>query len=659
MELLNKEYTLVTLDFETFYGKGYSLSRQDTNTISYVADDRFKVHGVGVKIDDEPVQWFPHSDLDEFRELLDELRTEPTALLCHNTAFDAYILHHHFDWHPDFYLDTMSMSRGMFVGAPANLKALSKRLWPAESKKRKGEELALTQNIYDLPASLEEVLGRYCEQDVTLCYEAFKVMLPYFPDDEVYLIHANIRMFAEPWFDVDTQLIQEEIDEQVATKREKFKASGLPKAVLSSNQQFGIFLETQGFDLPSKENPKGELIPALGQKDWPYLKFIAAHPELKHVWEGRKYAKSAIQESRARWFLAVAERTGGQMPVPLNYYGAHTGRYSGGEKLNLQNLPRLVKGDPYSGRLRRGLCAPSGTQVIVSDLSNIEARVLAYVAGQEYLLEMYREGGDPYLFMASKIYDFDYAETMEIRREPTKERPDVHPNHDPDFRKPQRNVGKVAVLGLGFGMGANKFWVTMNTGPMGMKPIDMSFEQAAVIVDTYRETNYAVVDYWRKCDAMIPDMLQGTEGITFGPLDLIQTNLVMPNGMALQYPNLRMVPDAQGQSFQYSPELKENGELKTRKYLWGGTLTENIVQALARIVITEQMIKIEKYLDETYGLDVARTVHMVHDELIVIGPTRYAQNIYDKMAEIMSTPPEWAPDLPLECEGGFAQNYIK
>ncbi len=160
MQILNKEYTLVTLDFETFYGKGYSLSRQDTNTITYIADDRFKVHGVGVKIDDEPVQWFPHSDLDEFRELLDELRTEPTALLCHNTAFDAYILHHHFDWHPDFYLDTMSMSKGMFVGAKANLKALSKRLWPAESEKRKGEELALTQNIYDLPASLEEVLGR-------------------------------------------------------------------------------------------------------------------------------------------------------------------------------------------------------------------------------------------------------------------------------------------------------------------------------------------------------------------------------------------------------------------------------------------------------------------------------------------------------------------
>lgn len=644
MKILDKEYTLVTLDFETFYGKGYSLSRQDTNTISYVGDDRFKVHGVGIKIDEEPVQWFTHAQLEDFSELLAELQTESIALLCHNTAFDAFILHRHFNWHPDLYLDTMSMSKGMFVGAPANLKSLSQRLWPSESGKRKGDELALTQNIRDLPASLEEVLGNYCKQDVNLCYEAFKVMFPYYPDDELYLIHANIRMFAEPWFRVDTQLIQEEIDDQVAIKREKFKASGLSKAVLSSNQQFGIYLETQGYDLPVKENAKGDLIPALGQKDWPYLKFITALPELKHVWEGRKYAKSSIQESRARWFKAVAEYCSGQMPVPLNYYGAHTGRYSGGEKLNLQNLPRINRDDAGSGRLRRSLLAPDGHQVIVSDLSNIEARVLAYVANQEYLLDLYRNGGDPYLYMASKIYGFDYEEAL------------PHKKTKYAFH---RNVGKVSVLGLGYGMGANKFWVTMNTGPMGMDPIDMSFDEASSIVETYRETNYAVVDYWRKCDALIPEMIQHNDNISFGPLDVIQSNLVMPNGMALQYPNLRAVPDAQGMSFQYSPELKPNGELKTRKYLWGGTMTENIVQALARIVITEQMIKIEKYLDETFGLDTARTVHMVHDELIVIGPDEHAKTIYNKMVEIMSTPPTWAPDLPLECEGGFAPNYIK
>lgn len=654
-----EDYTLLTLDFETYYGRKYSLSRADTNTIDYICDDRFKIHCVGVKLDDGPVEVFREDQMEEFKDYLAELKEsgEPIALICQNTAFDGFILHHHFNWHPDFYVDTLSMSKGVFVGAPASLKAISERLWPEQKGKRKGSDLALSKDMVNLPPEIMEIIVNYCIQDVTLTYEAFLKMHSIFPDDEMYLIHMNIRMFCEPWFYINVDLIQEEIDAQVSAKEAAYKASGLPLTVLSSNQKFGIYLETQGYELPIKENAKGEWISALGQKDWPFLKFMAAHPELKHVFEGRKYAKSSIQESRARRFLSTAGKLEGRMPVPLKYYGAHTGRYSGGEKLNLQNLPRISKHDSDSGRLRRALVAPEGYSVIVSDLSNIEARVLAWVSGNTDLLELYLAGGDPYLLMASVIYEFDYAPVLEIRRKPTED--DPNPAFNPDYYKHQRDVGKVAVLGLGFGMGANKFWVTMNTGPMGMDPIPTTMAEAQYIVGLYRETNFAVVDYWGKCDQIINYMIDRKKGIEFGPLEVTRSNLIMPNNMALQYPNLRMLEDKQGMSFQYSPELTPRGELKTRKYLWGGTLTENIVQALARIIITEQSIKIEHYLEATFGLDRARTVHMVHDELIVIGPEEYAQDIYDKMKVIMSTPPSWALDLPLECEGGFAQNYIK
>ena len=640
-----EDYTLLTLDFETYYGRKYSLSRTDTNTIDYICDDRFKIHCVGVKLDDGPVEVFRDDQMEEFKDYLAELKEsgEPIALVCQNTAFDGFILHHHFNWHPAFYVDTLSMSKGMFVGAPASLKAISERLWPEQKDKRKGSDLALSKDMVVLPPEIMEIIANYCIQDVTLTYEAFLKMHSNFPDNEMYLIHMNIRMFCEPWFYVDTQLIQEEIDAQVESKAAAYKASGLPLTVLSSNQKFGIYLETQGYELPIKENAKGEWISALGQKDWPFLKFMAAHPELKHIFEGRKYAKSSIQESRARRFLSTAGKLEGRMPVPLKYYGAHTGRYSGGEKLNLQNLPRIGR-DPNSGRLRRALVAPEGYSVIVSDLSNIEARVLAWISGQTYLLDLYKEGGDPYLFMASKIYGFDYNEALPFKK---------------TTYKHQRDVGKVSVLGLGYGMGKGKFWVTMNTGPMGMDPVPMTAIDAGIIVDTYRETNFAVVDYWGKCDQIISDMVARKTGIKFGPLELHGPNLIMPNNMALQYPNLRMLEDVRGMSFQYAPELTPRGDLKGRKYLWGGTLTENIVQALARIIITEQNIKIEKYLEDTFGLDEARTVHLVHDELIVIGPEEHAQDIYDEMKAIMSTSPSWALDLPLECEGGFAQNYIK
>jgi len=641
------DYTLLTLDFETYYGRGYSIGRSDTNTIDYVCDDRFKIQCVGVKVDNEDVEIFREDEMAEFEQFLLELTRsgEPIALICHNTAFDGIILHHHFNWHPDYYVDTMSMSKGMFVGAPASLKALSKRLWSADSGKRKGDELALSKDIYDLPRELMDILANYCIQDVTLTYEAFKVMYKHFPEDELYLIHANIRMFCEPWLRVDTEIIQEEIDAQVTEKRAAYKKAGIPLTVLSSNQKFGIYLETNGYELPAKENVKGEWIAALGQKDWAFLKFMAAHPELADVFAARKYAKSNIQESRARRFLSTAEKFDGFMPVPLKYYGAHTGRYSGGEALNLQNLPRINPTNATSGRLRRSLCAPDGYSVIVSDLSNIEARVLAWISDNTELIQLYLTGGDPYLLMASKIYDFDYNDALTRKSEKS--------------FKAMRNVGKVSVLGLGFGMGANKFWVTMNTGPMGMDPIPTTIDEAEHIVALYRETNFPVVDYWDKCDEIISQMLQGNVGLKFGPLEIHNNNIILPNNMALQYPNLCMKEDIRGHSFQYSPELNQYGELKTRKYLWGGTLTENIVQALARIIITEQALAIEKHLDDTYGLDQARLVHMVHDELIVVGPEKYAEAIYKSMIAIMSTSPTWAPDLPLESEGGWANNYIK
>ena len=642
-----EDYTLLTLDFETYYGRGYSLGRSDTNTIDYITDDKFKIHCVGVKVDDDDVEIFREDEMAEFEQfLLDLTRSgEPIALVCHNTAFDGIILHHHFNWHPDYYVDTMSMSKGMFVGASASLKALSKRLWSADSGKRKGDELALSKDIYDLPRELMDILANYCLQDVKLTYDAFRVMYEHFPEDELYLIHAHIRMFCEPWLRVDTKITQEEIDAQVTEKRAAYKKSGLPLTVLSSNPKFGIYLETQGFDLPVKENAKGEWIAALGQKDWEFLKFMAAHPELADVFAARKYAKSNIQESRARRFLSTAKKFNGLMPVPLKYYGAHTGRSSGGEALNLQNLPRINPNDATSGRLRRSLCAPDGYSVIVSDLSNIEARVLAWLSGNTELMELYLTGGDPYLLMASKIYNFDYNDALTRKSEKS--------------FKAMRNVGKVAVLGLGFGMGVNKFWVTMNTGPMGMDPIPTTIDEAKHIVGLYRETNFPVVNYWDKCDEIISQMLQGNVGLTFGPLEIHNNNIILPNNMALQYPNLCMKEDIRGHSFQYSPELNQYGDLKTRKYLWGGTLTENIVQALARIIITEQAIAIEKHLDDTYGLDQARLVHMVHDELIVVGPEKYAEDIYKSMIAIMSTPPSWALDLPLTSEGGWANNYIK
>jgi DNA polymerase len=644
LNILGKDYTLVTLDFETYFGTGYSLGLQAMNTFKYVADEQFLIHGVGVKVDAEPTQYFDfHSDDDacRFNRFVDGLRSQRVALACHNTGFDGFILHYHYDYHPDLYLDTLSMSRGMFVGQPAGLKDLAIRLWPNDPTKRKGEELETTRNLRELPKNIRSALRGYCIQDVDLTYEAAQIMVPAYPDDELKLIDWTIRAQCDPVFEVDLDLINDEIEYQVATRtaaiEQARKAFGMTEGRLKSDKQFKEFLEARGIEIPLKRNAKDtDNIPALGQKDWGYQKMVARHPELSAVWEARKLAKSNIQESRARWFKAVAEWNHGKMPIALNYYGADTGRWSGGEKLNQQNLPRNNNGDvitdPNSGRLRRSLLAPAGSVVVVRDLSNIEGRMLAWEANETYLLDLFRNDGCPYLAMAEAIYNAPRG-SMNKKDHAT-----------------QRQTGKAATLGLGYNMGANKFWVTVNTGATGIK-MDMPFEEAQRIVNIYRGTNTNIVRYWRDCDAAITTMASLNPGETrdFGPLTLTCGMAILPNGMALQYPGLHGEPNAFG---GYDFTFGNN------KKLYGVLLCENITQALARVLIGQQMLEINRELRTNYGKNATMAL-MVHDEVVVVAREQDADEVYAMMGEVMSKPPAWAPTLPLKSEGGYAREYSK
>ncbi|RDE25164.1 hypothetical protein DV711_06300 [Motiliproteus coralliicola] len=648
------DYLVLTLDFETFYGTGYSLTNPKYNTFKYITDPQFKIHGVGVQIDDdtENAIYFRHEQLYDAKVWLNGLRkrfNKPIALNCHNTAFDGLILWHCFDkWRPDYYLDTLSMSRGMFVGFPANLKDLAIRLWPEDETRRKGDELITTFNKRELTDAEQDVLGGYCMQDVNLTYLAFIEMEQYFPDDEIEAINKTLRFNCWPYFECDQALLNEEINYQLSQEAEilasaadQYAATDATidtfKKQLSSNPQFSALLERLGVRVPLKKNPKNEDIPALGQKDWDYQKLVASHPEHATLWAARKNAKSNIQLSRARWVQAVAQWWGGQLPVPLNYYGADTSRWSGGEKLNLQNLPRNNNGeiitDPNSGRLRRSMRAPEGGVVVVRDLNNIEGRVLAWVAQQQHLLDLFRNGDCPYLYMAAGIYGLNFAEMTKKS----------HPG--------ERNVGKVAVLGLGYGLGAQNFWVQLNTGPMGMDPIPCDFPFAHRIVTTYRTTNDKIVGYWGRCDQYLADMYRGAS-YEDGPLTIGPNHIMLPNGMALQYPNLQAREHANGFDFKFGPK-------GPNRKIYGGHLTENIVQALARVIINEQMITVDRNLRDNYGWDQARLVHMVHDEMIAIVPEDKGDEVYQMMGDVMSTPPTWATDLPLLSEGGVAQEYSK
>lgn len=206
-------------------------------------------------------------------------------------------------------------------------------------------------------------------------------------------------------------------------------------------------------------------------------------------------------------------------------------------------------------------------------------------------------------------------------------------------------------LGLGYGMGWRKFQDTLAAGALGGPPVFMAEHEVQHIVNTFRTKRWAIKNYWQQADQAIVDMYMGNTR-QWGPLTIHRNCIVMPNGMALQYPGLRPAEDDEFGGWEY-----HNGQFHTKIY--GGKLAENITQALARIVLFDQMLAVEE-LFAPYG---GRVVMNVHDEIIAVGPDlgvpEDQNELFQQMLDIMRTPPKWCPDLPLDGEGGVAAEYSK
>ena len=595
---------LVTLDFETYYSKDLNLTKM--STMDYVRHEQFKVWGVGIKIDDEPTEWFGE---DEAEAALHDIDWDITTLACHNTHFDGYILNRIYNLRPYYYTDTAAMSRALAPSQSARLKDCAIRFFPCDETMRKGDELADAKGIYDLDPETESAIAGYCIQDVDLTYALYNKMVWNMPVSELDLIDMTCRMFCEPKLVADREILTTFLEEEQAASEATIEASGIDRKVLSSNKKFAEHIYKMGLVPPVKKSPTtGKDIPALGKTDKAFTQMQNMYPQFKHIWDARKAVKSRINETRAQRFID-AIHPDGTIPVPLRYYGAHTGRWTGSEKINMQNLPR-------GSQLRKALCAPEGKLVFVADLSNIEARVLAWLADEKDLLEQFRKGDDIYSNLATKIY----GKPINKHDHPT-----------------ERFVGKTAVLGLGYGMGAHKFQESLEA-----KEMQFSTEEAYDVVNTYRTTYSGIPLLWKKLEVKLASTLNPTYDEHWHGLFFDNHKIQLPNGLSLHYNNLRF----------------EDGNLtydaRNPETTWGGRLTENVVQALARIVISDAMLRIQK--DYTLNAEVVLTVH---DEIIIIGNANNPDATMSKLIEHMCVPPSWAPDLPLDAEGGYDVRYSK
>jgi DNA polymerase len=600
---------LVTLDFETYFDSKVSLTKM--TTMEYVKHPMFKVWGVGIKLDTSPTEWFGE---DEVEEALNDIEWDKAHLLCHNTPFDGYILTQLYELVPAYYLDTAAMARGRWPGETSRLKDVAVRCFPDDPDMRKGEELVTAKGIYDLPPDIEDSLAGYCIQDVDLTYAIYNQLLPAYPQVELDIIDLTCRMFCEPKMTLNRCKLESFVESERAYSEQAIEKSGLDRKVLASNQQFSAWAEEQGLTVPTKVSPStGNKIPAFGKNDAAYKQWQQQHPEYNHVWQGREAVKSRLNETRAQRFIDCAN-SGSRLPAPLRYYAAHTGRFGGTDKINLQNLPR-------NSELRKAIEAPSGDFLYVADLSNIESRMLAWLAEEDELLQMYRDGTDVYCDFASKVYGRTITKDDEV----------------------ERFVGKTAILGLGYGMGAQKFQATLKQAN-----IEMDFFEAKNIVDEYRTTYPHITDLWYRLNALLIESsnmgrVQDDDsfGYAYRCIQAAPNAILLPNGMSLRYPSLTSTKA--GLTYQSMGKPVST---------YGGRITENVVQALARIVLCDHMLQIQRRPE-------FEVVLTVHDEVIALSQQDNPQDKLDSMIDIMRQPPQWALDLPLDAEGGWDVSYSK
>jgi DNA polymerase bacteriophage-type len=594
------------MDFESYYDSKTKYSLKYLPTITYVRDPRFEVFGCAVALDDEPSRYLTGDDLTAW---ILAVNWEVTALQAFNCLFDGTVLNFIYNKKPCYYLCSLSVSRALLPCDRHSLKGVA----PLLDLGHKGNGLV------DGAKGNTDKMEAYANTDNELARGIYKMLYPMLPPAEHDVINLTIRQGVEPTLVLDTEILTQVRDDAERARNIAILASGYSEATLNSNAKFADVIAKLGLKAPVKiSDATGEETNAFANGDDEYVSFTLEYPQYKHIWEGRRAAKSNINITRPNKLLAIAAT--GPMPMPLNYWGAHTGRASGADGLNVQNLP-----NKYKSNIRKAFRAPKGFRVVVIDSAQIELRLNFWQSGQLDKLDVLTKGGCVYVAEAVAQFGIDIGDAVPKKGMVSDD---------------QRQYGKLCQLGLGYGMGAKKFQKTAAAGPLGMDPIYMDLNQAYNTVMTYREANSKIPKFWRKLDQRIhqmtlPDLHEEDGCITF-----VHNGILLPSGRMLQFNGLRQNEECQ---WLYGVDKKMH-------FLWGGTLDENITQALARDVVFEQMMKI----DERY-----RVVSSTHDEVLYLAPEAEAEEALAFGIEVFSKTPDWAPGLTLSAEGAHAEYYCK
>lgn len=606
----------IFIDFETFYSKDYSL--RHLSVPEYILDPRYQTLMLAAFDTSWPAPKIilPH----EIPAFLTQYPAEATICCSHNALFDMAILAWKYGWVAGLMQDTLGMVRALRNYQRNSLGAVIKELFGRDSK---GDTIHKVQGLDAAGIKQAGLWPSFCEyalNDVRECFHIYTKLYPEFPAEERQIMDLVLRAAVVPRLRANVPMLERHLEDLRKRKATLLRESGYDKAALMSARSFQEALESLGVDVQVKISATNRSIPAFAKSD----KFMSDLLEYNSSFDAdtnyavqtltaaRLSQKSTIEETRAQRFLDIARLpwgNGALLPVPLRYGGAHTHRLSGEWKMNMQNLPR----DKAQSKLRAALRAPPGHKLITGDLAQIEARITAKLCGQEGLVQAFARGDDVYAEFAKVVFE------REINKK-------YQPN--------ERFIGKTAILGLGYGCGHERFHQMVVTQARQYSiPLDGLFDKdtAETTVDTYRTLFKQIKDAWGELDKLLTSVINSSStgfakwpDSVKGPLTFKTGTIILPNKMTLRYtlndPNL-----------------------------YGAKLLENIVQALARIVVMQAAVRLARR-------DL-RFVLQSHDELLFAVPENAVQDARLIISEEMVREPKWMLELPLAVEIGEGDNY--
>lgn len=653
----------VFVDVESHWSMEYSLSKMPP--AAYVLDPRWEFQSLTIAIGRRGTARTAIG-MAEIQALVATVDWSDACVVAHNNeGFDSYVLAWRLGIKPAMWGCSMAMARPLYkrtVGI-----GLGKLVEHLGIGIKNNAVLIATKGRYLRDFTPDEVMQMriYNCDDVLQCREVFYHLLPYYDREELFQIDLLIRMRVEPAFVCNQQVLQEAataererkhqyllmladmigvepgsdeawgaVDDVAAQQAVDEAIAEQVRGELASTTRFAKLLASLGIEVPMKKsNTSDNLIPALAKTDAAFIA-LQEHedPVVATAARVRLDVKSTQLETRIATFQQVAEATGGLLPIPLLYCGAITsGRDSGTDNMNGQNLPRIDPAEPKpSDALRNCLEAPKGHVVIVADQSGIELRVNHFLWQVARTMDLFAAKADADLYRANAAR--------------------AHGILPEQVTKVLRQLEKIKQLGLGFGAGGPTFQRVAKT----MGGLVLSLEDAEDHVIDWRNAHPEIAGWhggWAKCNQAIRWIAAGIEA-PVDPWGLVHTcreGFVLPSGRLIRYPHLREEPDGQWPDGQPKTSWFY-GDRQYKARIHGPKADENIVQALGRDSLFDASL--EFFQDTGW-----RPKLRVHDELAYVVPEREAQGLLAHLQSLLRKSPAWWPQLITWSEGAIAHSY--